>query len=187
MGLETADDYLRNIILKRSMSKETIADAAKIIKEEKIKLETMNILAIPGGSLEADFETLKFNIECRTDYSSVKLLMPYPGTQIHGTVEKKKLLMEKYPSSPWISPLRFVTKKEKHATENLHKLFSITAAFPFLFPLLKTLIYLPFDRFYILINLFWEGYASFFRLYPTGYRGFWRGISKYRRIFRRSL
>ncbi len=187
MGIETADDYLRKNILKRSVSKGVILKAAGIIKREGIFLEGLNMVGIPKGSVHADIETLRLNIECKVDYANTKLLWPYPGTEIYNLAKRESLLNESAVYSFWISPFNFNGVKEKYATENLHKLFSITVKFPILVLFLRKMIYHPLGRAYLLINLFWEGYAAFFILYPRGLKGFLRGITKYAEIFKNIL
>ncbi|MBU2221586.1 MAG: B12-binding domain-containing radical SAM protein, partial [Candidatus Omnitrophica bacterium] len=179
MGLETADDHLRNNILKRKMSKETIINAARIIKSYGIRLETTNVIGIPEGSLDADFETLRLNIRCRVDYSSVKLIMPYPGTEIRDLCDTKGLLSDIPLSSCRAYPFKSIDIKINRAAENLLKLFAITVEFPFMILLVRKMIYWPLGRVYALINLFWDGYVSFFRLYPIGFKGLFWGVRKY--------
>lgn len=187
MGIETADGYLRKTILKRTAAKDAIIKAARIIKEEGLMLEGLNMVGIPKGSLESDIQTLELNIQCNVDYSNTKLFMPYPGTDIYDFVLKEGLLSDKPFSSFWRSALRFKTEREKRAIENLHKFFSLAVRFPCLLPIIKRIIYFPFGRLYILISLTWEGCMAFFRLYPTGIRGLRVGIIKYINIFRNNV
>ena len=187
MGIETADAHLRTVILRRSVSKEAIIAAARIVKEEGLVLEGLNMVGIPKGSLESDIQTLELNIRCNVDYGNTKLFMPYPGTDIYDFVRDKNLLSDTPFFSFWISSLKFKTAREKRAIENLHKFFSLTVRFPFLLPVVKKIIYFPFGRVYILINLIWEGCVAFFRLYPTGVRGIRVGIIKYINIFRNNV
>jgi len=163
MGLETADDSLRNVILKRDMSKEQIIEAARLIKEYKIRLKTSNIIGIPGSFLDQDIETIKLNIKCGVDYSSVEFLKPYPKTKISALIQNGN---------------------HSHLRKNLRYLFALTIEYPFLLKVIKILIRLPLCHVYKLCYLFWEGYASYFRLYPRRWRGLlWGGI-KYIRILR---
>jgi len=187
MGIETADDHLRTVILRRLVSKETIMAAARMVKKEGLVLEGLNMVGIPKGSLESDIQTLEFNIRCNVDYGNTKLFMPYPGTDIYNFVRDKNLLSDTPFFSFWTSSLKFKTAREKRAIENLHKFFSLTVRFPSLLPIVKKIIYFPFGRVYILINLIWEGCVAFFRLYPTGTRGIRVGIIKYINIFRNNV
>ena len=61
-GIEAGDEYLRNVILNRKMSDEQILGAAQLIREHGIAFSTNNMLGLPKGGLETDFETLELNI-----------------------------------------------------------------------------------------------------------------------------
>ncbi|MFH1415452.1 MAG: radical SAM protein [Elusimicrobiota bacterium] len=188
MGLETADDRLRNDILKRGMSRESIVKAAGCIKREGIRLEMTNIIGIPTGSLADDFKTLQMNVDLRPGYSSVKLLMPYPQTEIHKFSEDNNMLDDNIDHlEPGKTPFLFESVNEKRAVENLRKLFALTVEWPFILPIVKKLIYLPLEKLYSCFFIVWEGYTSYFRLYPTGHKGFVYGIKKYwHRVLRKN-
>jgi len=183
MGVETASETLRRDILKRTMVIDDIVRAARIIKNEGIRLETTNIIGIPSGSLEDDFETLRLNIKLKVDYSSVKILMPYPGTAIREYAIKNMFFNPKNEVTHWEYPFAVKNKSKKIKIENLRKLFAITVRFPFLLPLTKKLIALPLGIVYRYVFLLWEGYTSYFILYPTGFRGIGEGCRKYLKKF----
>ena len=82
MAFETGNEYVRNNILRRNLSKDAMLKAAHIIKSQGIFLTIQNIVGIPGGSLKADFETLKLNMDAKPDYGWVSICSPYPGTAL---------------------------------------------------------------------------------------------------------
>ncbi len=182
IGLETANDDLRRRVLNRGMSKQDIIDAARIIKKAGLKLETTNILGIPEGTLQDDIATLHLNWQCHVDYCTVKLLMPYPQTAIREYCLEKGLLAQDHAWSEWHSHIIHTNNKEKLAVENLHKLFAVAVEFPWLWPMIRKMIHYPWGKFYAYIFWLWDGYVSFFRLYPTGLKGFRYGLQKYARI-----
>ncbi|MBI4846358.1 MAG: radical SAM protein [Candidatus Omnitrophica bacterium] len=187
IGVETANDDLRRRVLKRDVATDDIFRAAKLIKKACLKLETLNILGIPYGSLKDDFDTLSLNIQCRPDFAAVKLLSPYPGTEIRSRLSKENKLAEKYPDSDWQSICRFNSEREKKCIENLRALFSIAVEFPALLPLVKRLVYLSFAGAYKVIFLIWEGYASCVRLYPLGLNSVVSGLFKYLELTKYAL
>ncbi|NQU74401.1 MAG: B12-binding domain-containing radical SAM protein [Candidatus Omnitrophica bacterium] len=185
MGFESASERLRNDILKRNMSKKTMINAARLVKENNIRLKTTNIIGIPTSSLEDDIDTLKINIQCKVDYAGAKLLMPYPKTEAREFSEKINVLTDKnYELTQKSSPFSFKERKDKRARENLSKLFAITVEFPFLLSFTRKIIYSPLGLIYAYVNLLWDGYCSFSRLYPTDFKGFWAGARKHLRKFR---
>ncbi len=91
MGIEAGNERLRNEVLKRRMSDHEILEAGRIIRASGIRLVTANILALPGGTLENDWETVDLNIRVRPSYSSAAILHAFPGTEIHETAESMGL------------------------------------------------------------------------------------------------
>lgn len=155
MGLEAGNDHVRREVLGRPMSSETIVHAARIVREAGIKLVTANIVAIPGGSFEADWDTLALNWRCKPDYASVQILTPFPRTDIHRRARELGMLtdqtvatLEQTLSFCRTSPLRFADPREQRRSENLHKFFATAARFPALAPLVRRLLDLPHNRLY---------------------------------------
>lgn len=177
MGIETASERLRNEVLKRAMSQGEILNAARIIKSAGIRLEGLNIVGIPTGSPKDDIATIDLNRQMRVDYASAKLLMPYPGTEISAFASERGLLKNGF--SLGHSSIRFKDLQEQRMTENLCALFSLAVACPFVRFSLPLLIRWPLGPLYRFLHRLWEGYAAFFILYPTTWRGFGWGLYKY--------
>jgi len=158
MAIEAANDYLRNQILGKNISKEQILNAVKFLKKAGLRLRTYNILGIPDGSLKDDFETLKLNISIKPDLPYVTIYQPYPGTKLGDKCIKEglydgdydKILETSYFGE---SPLNI---PDRNKVNNLHKLFNITVSFPFLMPLIKLIINLPSNSLFKKIHPFWR-------------------------------
>ncbi len=189
MGVEAGNDYVRNTILKRNMTKDIILEASKIIKTEAVNLVTANIVAIPGCSLQADWETLELNIRCHPDYASVAILQPYPGTEIYNYAESEGLINEKQLNVIGSSfgfglktELKVKDKKEKTLIENLHKFFYIGVKFPWLVPLIRQLIKLPPNKIFNFIYLCSVNYGIHIKEVPPeiGLPILWRRTRLYR-------
>jgi len=173
MGLEAGNEQIRNHILKRKMSQESIIQSARIIRGAGIKLVTANMLGIPGGSFRTDWETLELNIKCRPHYASVSFLNPFPRTEIYeyaeaiGCMDEKRLkILETTLGFGMESPLRWKDKNEKRKTENLQKFFTVTARHPFLKPVVQRLINWPPNRFFEIIYLISTNFGQFFHTVP---------------------
>ncbi len=80
LGWKRATIELRNAVLNRNMSREEILGAADILRRHDIAFMTNNMLGLPTGNLETDFETLELNAQCRPAYANVFLFQPYPKT-----------------------------------------------------------------------------------------------------------
>lgn len=193
LGLEAGDDYVRNKILKRKMSKEVIVKACHLIKDNGMKLVTANIIGIPGGSFETDWETVELNLQCRPNYASAAILTPFPGTEIHDfamqegmtepTIQKD---VEKSFGFGFESTLKYEDQKEKQRIENLHKFFPLVVMFPWLAPLVKQLVKLPPNRIFNILYIAVANYGMYTQSVPikVGIPIFLRRIRLYKWISR---
>jgi len=167
IGIETADEYIRTNILGKNVTRKQILKAAGLIKRHNIQLRTSNIINIPYSTIENDMETLKLNIECNSDYAIAFFLETFPGTKI-----KKMINVDKGRCLPQLN------SSQKTIMENLRSLFTLVAAFPFLFLFVRILIRLPLNRVYRLLYSLREVYCTYFYLYPAGIRVFFRWVKR---------
>lgn len=185
MGIETADDHLRNEILKRNMSREQIVRACRVLREEGIAVLSTNMIGLPGGSLEMDIETLKLNAECRPAFANAFLFQPYPRTELGNYAAERGLLdgdINAIGMSAWNTTIIKFPPSEKRRIENLQKLFAITVEFPWLLPLTRRLLAAPPNPLFRLIHKLWKGYTIKARVHPTPFT--WRD---YAAMFRRFM
>jgi radical SAM superfamily enzyme YgiQ (UPF0313 family) len=159
MGIEAGNERLRNEILNRRMSDREILDAARIIRSSGIRLVTANILAVPGGTLDNDWETVDLNIRARSNYGSASILQPFPGTKIHRTAEVMGLLEDDHVAAlsdggfGYASTLKIGDRRDQRQVENLHKFFPLLIWMPWLRPVVRQLIKLPPNRLFNLIYI----------------------------------
>ncbi|MEW6233297.1 MAG: radical SAM protein [Chloroflexota bacterium] len=188
MGVEAGNDDLRNRVLNRNMSKETIIRACQLLGAQGIAVMTTNMLGLPGGSLAADLETLELNRACKPAYASALLFQPYPRTALGEYAQREHLMEGTFDdisfSATAHSVLRFSDAREKRQIENLQKLFAVGVEWPFLLPLIRLLLKLPSNRLYWLIYKLWKGYALKNRLHPhrLSTREFLRSLTHFLQI-----
>lgn len=170
MGVETGNDRLRNVILKRNMSKKQVVDACLTLREAGINVVTTNMVGLPTGTLEDDFETLRLNIESRPAFANAFIFQPYPRTEL-GELARREGLMEgtfdDIASSAWDTSILKFPPPEKRQIENLQKLFAVTVEWPWLLPLVRLLVKLPRNRLFWLIHKLWKGYTIKNRVHPV--------------------
>ena len=156
MGVETADDELRNLLFKRRMSTEQMLGAAEILHRYNIKLYTANILGIPTGSFDIDVETLKLNVAMKPAAAHVGLLQPFPGTEIRRFAEEHNLLEtaeDDMPASLYTGTVIKMPPEEKRRVQNLGHLFPLVVEMPFLLPLARWLARLPLGPLYLPLRM----------------------------------
>jgi len=186
MGIEAGNDRIRNDLLKRKMTKEQMIEAGRMIREAGIHLSATNILGLPTGTLEDDWETLHVNQAARVSYAHAFLFQPYPGTELGTFAFENDYMVGTYDdltSIMWeASPLVWPTEMEQRQIENLARWFAITVEWPWLEPLVRQLIKLPRSRLvntlYRLIYKLWKGYAIKTRIHPhkLGLKDLWRTV-----------
>jgi radical SAM superfamily enzyme YgiQ (UPF0313 family) len=94
MGVETANDDMRQRVLNKKISTRQIKEAAWLIKKYGIYLYTFNILGLPGETIDDAIDTLKLNQEIGSDFIWCSLLQAYPGTAISEYVKKHGFLAD---------------------------------------------------------------------------------------------
>jgi anaerobic magnesium-protoporphyrin IX monomethyl ester cyclase len=140
-GIEAGNDFLRNEILGRNMTKKEIIEAAMIIKRAGLKLRTFNMLGLPNGSLEMDFETLALSVACKPDLGWACIYQPYPRTQLGDLCVKMGIYdgdIDKISETFFEESVLNIPDKDK--INNLQKLFSLAVSYPVLSPLIKILV-----------------------------------------------
>lgn len=170
MGIETADDGLRNEILKRNMTREQILTACEQLRAEGLRVLTTNMIGLPGGSLALDLETLRLNARCRPAFANAFLFQPYPRTELgeyavsHGYIEGD---INDIGLSAWNGTILKFPPGEKWQIENLQKLFALAVEFPLLLPVVRVLLRLPPNPLFWLIHKLWKGYTIKARIHPV--------------------
>ncbi len=122
MGIESSDDFIRNKIYKRNMSKSQIMNAVRIIKDAGLKISTQFIIGAPLETVETMEATLEMAQTIDADTIMFSILMPLPGTEIKELCERENLVeMEKFKDSQvmYSSPVM----KSKYATSKQIKSF----------------------------------------------------------------
>ncbi|MBU1204001.1 MAG: B12-binding domain-containing radical SAM protein [Nanoarchaeota archaeon] len=158
VAIESGNDFIRNKILNRKMSSNVINNAIKIIKREGLRIWTQNIICNPEETFEMVMDTYEINKKNKVDFAECFILTPYPGTEIYDYCVKKgyfRKSIESIQRSYWLdSQLHFENEKEKRRLVNFHKFFSFAVRYPVMLPLVKVLIKLPPNKFFIFFNKF---------------------------------
>ncbi len=164
MAIEAGNDWIRNSLLDRKITKQEMMDAFDLVHRHGISIAAENILGLPGASLETDIETLELNTRCRVDNPIATLFQPYPKTKLgeyalregyfHGNFE---LLEESYFGR---SPILFASHREKRQIENLHRFFGFAVTHPRALPLIRHLIKLPPNRAFDLFHRLWDSFCK---------------------------
>lgn len=126
IGLETANETNRELLLNRIESNSQIINAITLLKEKKIKVTTFNMIGIPGET-DIDFDnTICFNHEIKVNSAWGVLFQPYVNSNLFS--------MEKYDlkcAGNLYSELGY-NSLEKENIELIQKLFPFLVNYPIL-------------------------------------------------------
>ena len=92
MGYEAGNDYIRNEVYKRNMTKEQLDKAIKIIKKNGLQLRLTFIVGAPYENLDMMNESLRLAKKYEADYTLFPILVPIPGTDIRKICVKEHLI-----------------------------------------------------------------------------------------------
>ena len=173
MGIEVANDHIREQLLKRRMTRAEIVQAGRMMRAAGMQITGTNILGLPTSTLEDDLETMRLNAQAQISYAYAFLFQPYPGTELTRFAQENGLLagtFDDISDIAWDHSILAFEEHDKRQREHLQRLFAIGAEWPRLEPLIRRLIRLPHNRF--VDGLFWwihklhKGYAIYTRVHP---------------------
>ena len=88
MGIEAGNDYLRNEILERNMSRQTIINAFALAKEANLETLSFNMLGAPFETEQTIWDTINLNREVKPNQVCGTIFTPFKGTKVRILAEK---------------------------------------------------------------------------------------------------
>jgi radical SAM superfamily enzyme YgiQ (UPF0313 family) len=170
MGIEVANDRLRNELLKRRMSREQILEAARLIREGGLHLTTTNMIGLPTSTLDDDFDTLALNAEVEPAYAHVFIFQPYPRTELGEFTREHGWMVGTFDDIgevAWDHSVLNFDEAHKRGLTVLQRFFAIGVEWPRTVPLIKRLIRTRDNRLFFLLNKLWKGWAIKNRVHPV--------------------
>ncbi len=170
MGIEAGSDRIRNGLLKRNMSKEQILEAARLLREGGLHFTTTNMIGLPTTTLDDDFETLDLNIQIRPSYAHVFIFQPYPRTELGEFTREHGWMVGTFDDIgevAWDHSVLDFDEEHKRGLAVLQRFFAIGVEWPRTVPLIKRLMRLPDNFFFVLLNKMWKGWAIKNRIHPV--------------------
>jgi radical SAM superfamily enzyme YgiQ (UPF0313 family) len=160
IAIEAASDYIRNAVFRKNTTRKQLTDAAGWIKKHGIRLGTLNMLGGPGGTIEDEWDTIKLNIECKTDHPLASIMQPYPGFDINEMTKDMGYAVSGYDDFPHkFNRTSSIEFENKHVIENLHKWFPIVVRHPWLMPVAKKAIHIKvLARVYLIMYMLYSEY-----------------------------
>jgi len=82
LGLEAGNEHVRNNIMNRRMTQETIIRAFKLVHSYGIQTNAINIIGTPGENDAAIWDTIKLNRLVKPTSTGANIFYPYEGTAL---------------------------------------------------------------------------------------------------------
>jgi len=144
-GVESGDERLRNIVLKKNLKDEAIIKNSRLFKKYKIKVLTSNIIGIPGETPKSVYKTLELNRKIKVDFTRIHILLAFPKLEITKIAQEQGLLPLDYNIKNYKQQMRepLIMKKYRSEFKNLCVFFNLMAKYPKLDFIFKRLIKLP--------------------------------------------
>jgi len=92
LAVESANDYIRNVIMKRNITKEQLENTFKWAKEADIETLSINIIGVPGDTEATIMDTIEFNRRMNPSIVGVNIYSPYEGTELGDYCRKNGLV-----------------------------------------------------------------------------------------------
>jgi len=88
IGIESGNKCLREKVLKRNMTNETIVRSFKLAKESGLRTGSFNMIGVPLETSKTVKDTIKINRIVSPDFILCTLYMPLKGTELEKLCEK---------------------------------------------------------------------------------------------------
>lgn len=94
LAVESANDYIRNVVMKRNITKTQLENTFKWAKEAGIETLSVNIIGVPGETEATIMETIDFNRRMNPTIAGVNIYSPYEGTELGDYCRKEGLIRD---------------------------------------------------------------------------------------------
>jgi len=165
-SIESGNEFLRNKVLDRRMSDETVIKCADLLNKYGVTHRTGNIIGIPGEKVENIEETIELNIRSKPKIANAHIFVPFKGLKLtdyavqESFVNKENLV--DIPDTYFEGTILNFNEDEKLIIRKMMFLFPIFVGIPRLYRnkgLYKILLRFN-DKLLYFINKFYVGYQT---------------------------
>ena len=94
MSIESGNDFIRNEVMNRGISKEQIYNSFKWAHQNDIKISGTCIIGLPYETKEMIEESIEVTAKTYTEFFGVNIFYPYKGTELRRVCEENGFLPE---------------------------------------------------------------------------------------------
>lgn len=153
-GLESGVERIRNQVLDKNLSDETIRTAADRLRRVGLPFETTNMMGLPGERPDDAVRTVQLNIEIGSAVAWTSLYQPYPGTDL-GERTLRDGLIDRFPDDAELANAHTGSALRQPGIEEivrLHKFVYLAIRFPATLPWIRKLMKRDWRRLYLIIH-----------------------------------
>ena len=157
LGLESGNETLREVVIKKRVKNEHMVEGARLLRERNIKMLTTNMLGLPGETLDQAFETVELNMRLKSNYSRATTFLLFPGLPMVDYAMRNGFVDPNFDIAKHVAEATEINLKTPYAKEfkNLACLFWVFVKFsPRWIPLFKKIVKLPDNILFRLIGSF---------------------------------
>ncbi|MBN1385046.1 MAG: B12-binding domain-containing radical SAM protein [Elusimicrobia bacterium] len=166
-GIESGNEELRNLVLKKNISDKHILDCASLLHKYKIPFATFNMVGLPGEALREVWDTVNINVKVKPVWAWFSVYQTLPRTELAQYALDKGCISSVDVSGSDAtfheSSIIIRNNSEGKRIMRLKNIANFIIKFPFLkMPAEKIFLNMPFDMVYDLIDkaLYFISYYS---------------------------
>ncbi len=163
-SIESGDDFIRNSLLKRQVSRGQILRVGRLLNKYKLPHRSGGMVGLPGEKFKQMLLTLRLNIKIRPEFGFASIFIPFPGLELTDYALKNNHLpkeaLNKLPENTHSFSVLNFSAGEKRMIQKLTYLYPIFVNYPALFynrRAYKMFFKLPRGLLYLIFSLF-SGY-----------------------------
>jgi radical SAM superfamily enzyme YgiQ (UPF0313 family) len=132
VGLESGNEEIRERVIRKRSKNDHIVEGARLLHEKRIKVLTTNMIGLPGESLENALETVRLNMELKSDYVRANTFLLFPGLPLVDYARANGYLDKDFDIDKQIAESQEITLKTPYAREfrNIASLFWLMVKCP---------------------------------------------------------
>jgi radical SAM superfamily enzyme YgiQ (UPF0313 family) len=102
LPVEHGNDHIRTAVIGKSLPRQQIFRAKRLLKENGMRVSTMSIMGFPEDTCETLQDTYDLLVELNADLNYVFNLIPFPGTRLFDQASREGLLLGHFdPATIW--------------------------------------------------------------------------------------
>lgn len=150
LGVETGNEELRRRVLNKRITNQQLLKAAELCHKYNLRMSTLNMIGLPGETIDNAMETIILNHKMNAAYSQIAIYQPFPGTAL-GDYAKEQGLIDADYNITSMTPFYYksvLRQKNIKQLSNIQVFFWLAQKYPIFIPLIRQIIKLPRTRFH---------------------------------------